>query len=234
MNAVRRAILTRADLARDASTGPREYELGTDARSIDWRASARTGVLQTRERQPERVAWCAVIDCSESMSAGTRRSLSAAAREARRFWNGCMEGPDHWFDISTGARSFDMHVALVRALQLLPRNAAVLVVSDFYDLTPEVCALLPLLARRFDCTALLARDPWHAGLPLHGFVRVTDIESGTQQILYIGKCERARYREATLERHTAILRLLETAHWRAATLDECDGRTAVRRAFHLA
>jgi hypothetical protein len=145
-----------------------------------------------------------------------------------------MAREDRWFEIETAAPRFSVSDTLSRALQILPLPAAVLVVSDFYDLAAEEHKLLRVLARRFDCTALIARDPWHAGLPLRGVVRVKDIESGAQRILHIGERERARYRDAILERQASIERLLHGARWRTASFDEYDGRTPVLRAFNFA
>jgi hypothetical protein len=145
-----------------------------------------------------------------------------------------MERKDRWFEIQTAAQRFNLNDTLLHALQALPLRAALLVVSDFHDLAAEECRVLHLLAQRLDCTALMARDPWHAGLPMRGFVSVRDIESGTQRILHIGERERARYREAIVERQASIARLLQAARWRTASFDEYDGRTPVLRAFNLA
>jgi hypothetical protein len=107
------------------------------------------------------------------------------------------------------------------------------VVSDFWDL-PEDDDTLIMLGLRFDCTALVARDPWHGGLPLSGFVRVRDAESGAQTRVFLGKRERERYANAVREREERLLERLANANWRAGVFDERDGGDALLRAFGVA
>jgi hypothetical protein len=90
------------------------------------------------------------------------------------------------------------------------------------------------LGSRFDCTALIARDPWRGALPLQGFVRIRDAESGTQQALCIGAQERARFSAAVAAREERIRQSFRTYGWRVATLDESEGAAAVLRAFDFA
>jgi len=94
--------------------------------------------------------------------------------------------------------------------------------------------LLRTLARRFDCTALIAGDPWRDELALAGFVVVTDLESGRRRRFYVAAKHRASYAEAARAREAGIRQLLHEAGWRTAIFDESNGVTAVLRAFRLA
>ena len=120
------------------------------------------------------------------------------------------------------------------AIATLPRGARLLVAGDFLDCE----ALVPLVraaASRFDLTALVLRDPWYDGLPLGGFVRFRDAESGAAANVYVGKRERARLRDAVLARETRALDLLHRSGARTATLDERTGaETALGMAFAIA
>jgi len=96
------------------------------------------------------------------------------------------------------------------------------------------CAARALLARigaRLDVTALVARDPWFADLPLAGFVRLRDAETGRIRRVFVGKRQRERYRTATAERDAAIRARLAAHGWRIGTLDEHDGRSSLYHAF---
>jgi uncharacterized protein (DUF58 family) len=117
-----------------------------------------------------------------------------------------VEGPSTYF-----ATTLDL------ALAALPREAHLLIVSDFFELD----ALEPLLracAARFDLTALVVRDPWHDGLPLGGFVRLRDAETGRVARSFIGPPERTRYVEAVALRERRTLGALLRMGIRAALL----------------
>jgi hypothetical protein len=114
-------------------------------------------------------------------------------------------------------RSFAM--ALQVTLAAMPRDAYLLLVSDFFELD----ALEPLLracAARFSVIALLASDPWRAGLPIGGFVRMRDAETGEVRRLFVGKRERERYRHAVAERERVTLERLLACGVSAALLDD--------------
>ncbi|MGH7728061.1 MAG: hypothetical protein ACREM2_04620, partial [Vulcanimicrobiaceae bacterium] len=90
-------------------------------------------------------------------------------------------------------------------------------------------------AARFDATALLARDPWAAGLPLGGFVRLRDAESGQVARLYIDRAARARYAAAVATREAQVLEALARDGLRCAPLDAASsGEAALARAFAIA
>jgi uncharacterized protein (DUF58 family) len=224
----------------------RGYVEGDDPRRIDHAATARVGSLQTRIYLEETaLVLAAIVDESPSMRVGRRRPLALAATEAVRAWFGAMEGEDRAARIVDegivrdrraaslvhATQPFSFAPALAIALRALPRGASLLAVVDGFDLPPD--DLLALIALRFDATVLLARDPWREDLPLRGFVRLCDAETGRVHRAFVGKRTRARYRAAALAREEALQGRFHAAGWRVGILDEADGRGSLHRAFGL-
>lgn len=211
----------------------REYVPGDDVRRIDWAATARTAQLQTRVvLEDVALTLCAVVDESESMRAGRERALVESAHEAAQAWYAAADGSDRavYLDVD---EPFVLTHALDVAHAVLPRGSALLVISDFWDL-PDDEDQLVRLGLRFDCTALVARDPWYGGLPLRGFVNVRDAETGASARIFLGKRERRRYEQAVRDREAFLLDRFAQANWRAGVFDEIDGRAALLRAFGVA
>ncbi len=209
----------------------RAYEPAQEARAIDWRASAREGSLHIRERSGEvTLAWGTVVDASLSMRAGRNRSLGEAAQEAAHVWRGCLAPGDRWIDVDPAGRC-GLSRGLDRALRVLPAHSALLVVGDFLDLPDVSGALLRTVARRLDCTGLVAGDPWREDFPLAGFVVIADLETGAARRFFVGARERARLQSEAGVRQRAILARLSGAGWRAGTFSEGDGGRALFRAF---
>lgn len=211
----------------------REYVPGDDVRRIDWAATARTAQLQTRViLEDVALTMSFILDDSPSMEAGRVRPLVESAQEAVQTWLECADASDRIITLDI-ERPFALSRAFDVAAAVLPRGTALLVVSDFWDL-PEDDEKLILLGLRCDCTALVARDPWYEGLPLGGFVRVRDAETGASTRLFLGRRERRRYAQAVRDREGALLERFANANWRAGILDERDGHSAVLRAFGVA
>jgi uncharacterized protein (DUF58 family) len=234
----------------------RQYVAGDDTRRIDWAATARAGALQTRiVLEDVALTLGAIVDDSGSMQLGRTRPLAASAHEAMMTWYEAALADDRCARITAGglvaplgmrgfrsalvcanARSAGIKLQLPRAFEVaraaLPRGAALLVVSDFFDL-PDDDRMLLELGVRFDCTALFARDPWHEGLPVGGFIRMQDAESGEQRGFYVGRKERARYARAVAQREEHVTKRLAGAGWRTGRLREDDGRHALLEAFGL-
>ena len=210
----------------------RAYAAGDDARRIDWAATARCGELQTRVMLEETALTIAsVVDTSGSMNAGRIRAPARAAQEALRAWRGAATAEDRWIAVEAGpGEAFDLAASLLRARRVLPRGAALLVISDWYDLAGVDARELAMLGARLDCTALVARDPWHDGLPLAGFVRLRGAEGGRRRA-FIGETERRNYREAVARRERAVRTQLSGAGWRTGILAEKDGAASLRAAF---
>ena len=236
MNAIRRALLHRRGMLPRHGywTTPREYRAGDDAREIDWRATARSAILQVRERDRDApVTWSGIVDRSKSMCVGRHRTLYATAFEALQLWRGSLAPHDRWMDVAQPAGAFSLESTLEVALQQLPGATALLVISDVYALGAVTGALLQTAARRLDCTVLIARDPWFEEFPLRGFVRIVDVESSAGREFYVGPRESVRYRNSAIECEAQVARVLQAAGWRVAVLEERDALAAVMRAFDL-
>jgi len=225
----------------------RGYVDGDDPRRIDWSATARTGALQTRVFYEETaLVLAALTDRSASMEAGRRRPLAAAAEDARRAWFGAADADDRVVRIDgetlvTGRtavaheparRDFSLAAGLHVAVRVLPPHASLLVITDAFGFDPGTTQLEEAAAR-FDATLLLARDPWHDGLPLRGWRRVRDPESGATRIVRFGRTARERYARAVAERAAALEARFTRAGWRFGLLDERDGVASLERAFGL-
>ncbi|MBC5816210.1 MAG: DUF58 domain-containing protein [Candidatus Eremiobacteraeota bacterium] len=235
----------------------RQYVAGDDTRRIDWAATARAGTLQTRVvLEDVALTLAAIIDDSPSMQLGRARPLTAAATEAMTTWYEAALADDRCARITaTGlvaplgmrgfrsalacanARSTGVTLALPRAFDIaraaLPRGAALLVVSDFFDLPDDADRMLGELGVLFDCTALFARDPWYDGLPLGGFVRLQDAETGAQRQFFIGRKQRAHYVKSVAQREELLSKRLGDSGWRTGLLHEDDGRQSLLQAFGL-
>jgi uncharacterized protein (DUF58 family) len=231
----------------------REYVAGDDVRRIDWAASARSGELQTRVILEDiALVLAAIVDDSPSMSVGRDRALTGAAFEAVREWYGVAQSEDRCLRVGAsqlqprgslrGAASahaalhaedsFELGRSLENARTALRAGAALLVVSDFFDLEREHEPVLHALGRRFDCTALIARDPWYEGLALRGIVRLHGAEGGTVRG-FVGARERAEYARAVRSREAELRVRLQTAGWRVGLLHERDGAGSLAAAFGL-
>lgn len=231
----------------------RAYVAGDDVRRIDWAATARSGELQTRVvLEDVALTLAAIVDESASMRVGRRRPLLDAAREAYAAWFGAALGEDRCIRVSADAitppklqrsphgvlaigsreRSFDLVRVLRTARAALPRGTALLAVGDWYELDASLDRDLADLGARYDCTALVARDPWFDGLPLGGIVRMRGAEGGHVHA-YVGTRERARFRDAVRRRETALRERFSRANWRTGILREEDGAASLAAAFGL-
>ncbi len=233
----------------------RAYVPGDDVRRIDWAATARSGDLQTRViLEDVALTLAAIVDSSPSMHVGKRRPMFCAAREALGAWFGAAATDDRCLEIgadritppalqrnpyavlaSVGSATtppFDAAHALRTARGALPRGSALLAISDWYDLSAEDDGLLAELGARYDCTALIARDPWYDELPLDGIVRLRGAEGGRIRA-YVGRREREAYRRAVRERETSTLLRFTNTHWRTGVLRERDGAASLGAAFGL-
>ncbi|MEO6913226.1 MAG: DUF58 domain-containing protein [Candidatus Baltobacteraceae bacterium] len=234
----------------------REYVAGDDPRRIDWAATARVGALQTRViLEDVALTLAAIVDDSASMQVGRARSLASSAHEALQGWYGAAMTDDRCARITErglvaplglrGRRSSlvcenavsGSPLKLARALEIaraaLPRGSALLVISDLFDIRDAHERLLGELGRRLDCTVLFAQDPWSDALPLRGFVRLADAETGEQRRVFIGRGERRRYADAVRTRCTDLRRQFERTGWRFGTLREANGTDSLLHAFGL-
>jgi hypothetical protein len=234
----------------------REYVPGDDPRRIDWAATARSGGLQTRVvLEDVALTLAAIVDTSASMRAGVDRELRLAADEATAAWYDIARADDRCIRVFPdsilapslrgpgGARAcalgksqatFDLMRACAAARAALPRGSALLVITDAFGLPNDGDRQLGDLGTRCDCSVLLARDPWYDGLPLRGFTRIEDLETGERRSLYFGATARKRYVDAVRAREHDLLARFDAAGWRAGTLHESAGRASLLAAFGLA
>ena len=233
----------------------REYVAGDDPRRIDWAATARARTLQTRVMYEDHALLLAgALDASQSMFVGRTRSQYAIARTALETWYALASHDDRCVRICSTSVVSDArrrgHGAamlcaqaeeppgatfvstLMVAAAATPRDASLLIVSDFHDLD-GVTPLVRALAARCDLTALVVRDPWFDGLPLAGFVRMRDAETGEVRRMWIGAAERARFRRAVSARERIAVATLERLGARCAVLAD-DPAQALAQAFGLA
>jgi uncharacterized protein (DUF58 family) len=233
----------------------RAYVPGDDVRRIDWAATARSGDLQTRVvLEDVALTLAAVVDGSPSMRVGRRRPLAEAATQALDAWFGAARADDRC--IRVGAlgvtplplqrnahaaslapvdepdSAFDASAVFRTARAALPRGTALLAVGDWYDLPRDLDRTLSELGARYDCTALVARDPWYDGLPLGGVVRLRGAEGGNARV-YVGAKERTAYARAVREREAQILERFARANWRTGVLHEADGASSLATAFGI-
>jgi uncharacterized protein (DUF58 family) len=229
----------------------RSYVPGDDVRRIDWAATARSGELQSRVvLEDVALTLAAIVDASPSMRVGRRRPLLDAAAEALRAWFGAAGGEDRCIRVDpdgvtpaalqrtahrpVGVRArvepFDVRLALRTARAALPRGTALLAISDWYDLDRTLDRDLAELGARYDCTALIVRDPWYDGLPLGGIVRIRGAEGGNLRA-FVGERERAAYRDAVARREASLLARFERVNWRTGILNEDDGAASLAAAF---
>lgn len=243
----------------------RQYVAGDDVRRIDWAATARAGVMQTRVvLEDVALTLAAIVDDSGSMHVGRNRALFGAAQESMRAWYSAADADDrcaridgaglvapasmrgyHSAMVCTNApqrEPVDLRRSLEIARAALTRGSALLVVSDFHALfddgvmasvSHQAHALIVELGQRFDCTALIACDPWHDGIPARGFVRFEDAESGEQRLVFLSRRAVSNIASATRRREDALLTALGAAGWRTGSLAEDDGAGALLRAFGL-
>jgi hypothetical protein len=106
-----------------------------------------------------------------------------------------------------------------------------LIVSDFFGID-GLMPVVRLCAARFDTIALLAADPWNGILPLGGFVRLRDAESGRVARVFVGRSERARYAEAVARRERTVLDMLQACGIRAGRLGDGSAAEALFGVLH--
>ena len=232
----------------------REYVPGDDVRRIDWAATARSGELQTRVVLEDiALTLAAIVDDTPSMHVGRQRSMRDAAQEALVTWFGAAASDDRCIRVANdsvtpprqlrGARAahaaladietpFDMLGALQTARAALPRGTALLAIGDWYDVDSSWDALLSELGTRFDCTALIARDPWFEHLAIGGLIRMRGAEGGAARV-FVGKRERARFDDAVRAREASLFARFERTNWRTGLLREESGRASLAQTFGL-
>ena len=117
--------------------------------------------------------------------------------------------------------------SLRTARAALPRGTALLAISDWYDLDRTLDRDLAELGARFDCTALVARDPWYDELPLAGIVRLRGAEGGRLRALR--RLARTRRISRDAVRRSAKRRCSRVSSAPTGARRSCTKKTARRR-----
>ena len=214
----------------------RPYVPGDDARTIDWRVTARRGKPHTKlfREERERPVWI-VADLHSGLFFGSKRQfksavlLQAAAllawvaalgggREAgvlpilQALVEGQPRAPDA--PVQTG-----LQTALTTLRPLLQPGSLVLLLSDFAQVDPPLQDMLAGIARQNDCRLLWLTDPLERnGLPA-GEHRV-----GLPQRLWWvnGEASRDAWQAAWTERQARLTAMAEALNLPLVRLDTAD------------
>lgn len=184
----------------------RPYQHGDPVRSIDWRVTARTGVVHVKEYEaPKRLPCYLLIDTSASMtiSSVARSKYAVALHLAGGIALACLDRVSPVGVIGVGSREFRIEPSLsrqrilqwllhlrrfrydettrigARVAELSPsltNRALVIVFSDLHD--AEAIGPLKLLAQRHEVIVLLLEDPAERGVRGAGILRAGEAETG--------------------------------------------------------
>jgi uncharacterized protein (DUF58 family) len=198
---------------RSPSFGPgveyvqsRQYQPGDPIRSIDWRATARTGKPWVREYETLRQIPCyLLIDTSASMCVASHATskLETAVRIAAGLAFACLDQVRPVGVLGIGETELQVRPTLRRdtimqwllTLQKvgvsestqsgqrirhlynsLESTSLVILLSDLHD--PFMIPAMTFVAARHDCIAIQIRDPAERGVSGVGFVRGMEAETG--------------------------------------------------------
>ncbi len=188
----------------------REYSAGDDIRFIDWNASARMNTLLIKQYIEERSRTVILaIDVSKSEFFGsaeitkreTAAQLASALALVASFGNdrvGLLLFSDEvelympprkskfhvhrimetLFSYQPKKKQTSISAALAYLAKLKIRDGIVFFVSDFID--ADFSTYLSLVSRKYDLIAVRCLDTLETQLPAVGFLRVEDIETGTE------------------------------------------------------
>ena len=189
----------------------RRYEIGDPIKSIDWRATARTGQFHVKEYEsPKRMPVYLLIDTSASMTitSGQLSKYAQALQIAGGIAFAALERISPVGVVGVGERDLFIKPSLSkdRILQWLHRlryyrmnektrlgdklnkllpslssRALIITISDLHD--SEAIPVLKLAAQKHDCTALQLVDPAEKTLAGAGFVRIREAETGVSSIV---------------------------------------------------
>ena len=218
----------------------REYQPGDEVRSIDWNVTARTGRPHIKRFVQEReLSVMFLVDLSRSMAFGTARQLkqriatelcAVLAFSAIKNHDkvGLLLFTDHVERVIPPAkgskhvlrvirevlshepsgRGTDLRGALRYFTRILHRKTVAFVISDFH--CDDVGTDLAIANARHDLIAVHLVDPREAELPPVGWLRLTDMERGTDVVLDAARADvreaYARHAQARRQRVTQMVR----------------------------
>jgi len=182
----------------------RTYQPGDDIRTIDWRATARTGKPHVKKyREEHQQVLMLMLEVRESMLFGTENTTKCAqamrvaallafasrhghARAGALLWGdfGGMAIPpsppidtlNRLLDALSGELSSDTgELDWSRHLDAMPRGRKLVFISDFINWADNDWRLVGRLRRRHEVCAVHIRDPREEVMPDVGLARITDV-----------------------------------------------------------
>jgi len=150
----------------------RRYLPGDDIRTMDWKVTARTRTPHVRVYTEEKDrAVVLIVDQRINMFFGTRdkvKSVTAAELAALGAWRAVDVGDRVGAVVLNHALQADIQAepspdmlnrALEKALQLVPHDALVVMISDYFGVDEQTEQLTAQMAEHNDVLALLVHDP---------------------------------------------------------------------------
>jgi uncharacterized protein (DUF58 family) len=188
----------------------RDYTDGDDSRLIDWNVSSRMGQPYIKTFREEReMALFLVMDVSASLGIGTGKyskqeavailtallALSAVHNNDRvgaaffsdhiEKWVPPRKGRNQIFRLANDilgweakGKGSNLDLALRGVHESVKRRGICVIISDFR--TPPCWREMSLVAKKHDLIAIRLQDPADTEFPFHGFLRLTDPETGKQ------------------------------------------------------
>lgn len=88
-------------------------------------------------------------------------------------------------EVNAQAKASHLHLALERLNQMPLKRSIVVIISDFFDLTPQSpdWEMLAILAQQHEVLALALDDPAELSLQAKGLLQLQDCESSQQQLI---------------------------------------------------
>jgi len=189
----------------------RAYQPGDDIRTIDWRATARTGKPYVKKYREERQqVLMLMLEIRNSMLFGTGRTTKCAqaVRVAALLAFAMCHGHNRagallWGDfgslmippapaadtlnqllnaLSGGFSSYAGELDWSRHLEMMPRGRKLVFISDFIHWDANDWRLIGKVRRRHEVSATHIRDPREEAMPDIGLARITDV-CGKEMVL---------------------------------------------------
>lgn len=238
----------------------RDYQYGDDVRNIEWNVTARTGHPYIKVFEEEReLTVMLLVDISPSSSFGTqlylRRDLITEISAVLAFsainnndkvglilfaddvklYIPPKKGKKHilriireLIDGQADAGTTNVSIALEYFNNVVKKKSICFLLSDFF--APEFDQPLQIAARRHDIIGMHLYDPFEKSLPKAGLLRITDAESGLEQIIDTSdKDTRQRYEAAFQEKEQKLFSLFNRS---GADLISLESRESYILALH--
>ncbi len=181
----------------------RAYQPGDDIRTIDWRATARTGKPHVKKYREERQrVLMLMLEMRDSMLFGTEETTKCAQavriaallafamhrghdRTGALVWGdfGCLVIPpstagntmNRLLDALSGKLPDTGDADWNRHLDMMPRGRRLAFISDYMHWSADDWRLMGRIRRRHEVCAVHVRDPREETMPDIGLARITDV-----------------------------------------------------------